>query len=171
MNIALNRWWFTALVAAMLLGVLLVGPRVVQAEEDFDWEPLGEAAYANCAACHQPDGEGVPGAFPPLAGHAPNLVALESGREYMIKVVLYGLQGPITVLGEEYDVIMAPMPYLSDEDIAAALNYALHSWGNDELLPEDFEVIVPAEVEELRGLGLSSGEVHELRPEEEENEE
>jgi mono/diheme cytochrome c family protein len=147
----------------VLAAVLLVLPRPVSAEADFDWVPLGEAAYANCMACHQLNGQGVPGAFPPLAGHTPELIALEGGREFMIKTVLYGLQGQITVLGNTYNAIMAPLPYMSDTDIAAVLNYVLHAWGNDELLPEDFEIIRPEEVEALRGLNLTPLQVYELR--------
>lgn len=135
----------------------------VQPDEVFDWQARGEAAYANCAACHQPNGQGVPGAFPPLAGHMPDLVALEGGREYLIDVVLYGLQGEITVLGNRYNGVMAGLAYLSDEDIAAALNYTLHAWGNDELLPEAFEVITPSEVAAQRDQGLSPSDVYQLR--------
>jgi cytochrome c oxidase subunit 2 len=137
----------------------------VEADETFDWEARGEAAYANCVACHQANGQGVPGAFPPLAGHMPELVALEGGREYLINVVLYGLQGPITVLGNPYNAVMAGLGYLSDEDIAASLNYSLHAWGNDALLPEDFEVITPEEVAAQRDQGLSPSDVYALRQE------
>ena len=63
------------------------------ADFDFD-EELGESTYsANCVACHQPNGEGIAGAFPPLAGHIPELYNAEGGREYIINTVLYGLQG------------------------------------------------------------------------------
>jgi hypothetical protein len=76
--------------------------------------------------------------------------------------------GPVTVLGNQYNSVMAPMPHMSGTDIAAALNkaspdhYALHSWGNDELLPKEFAVILPAEVAALRGLEPMA-QVHELR--------
>jgi cytochrome c oxidase subunit 2 len=132
-------------------------------DETFDWQARGEAAYANCAACHQANGRGIPGAFPPLAGHMPDLVAREGGREYLIEVVLYGLQGPITVLGNRYDALMPGFGYLSDVDVASLLNYALHAWENDELLPEDFEAITPEEVAAQRGQGLSPSDVHTAR--------
>jgi cytochrome c oxidase subunit 2 len=135
----------------------------VEPDENFDWQARGEAAYANCAACHQANGQGVPGAFPPLAGHMPELLAPEGGREYLIDVALYGLQGPITVLGNRYDGVMPGFAYLSDEDIAAALNHALHAWGNDEQLPEDFEVITPSEVAAQRDRGFGPSDVHDLR--------
>lgn len=157
-------WWPAIALAGLLAVVLLAVPQETQAEAEFDWAAIGQAAYAtNCMACHQATGQGIPRAFPPLAGHAPKLVAAEGGREYLIKTVLYGLMGPITVLGNQYSSVMPAMPHLSDVDIAAALNYSLHSWENDQLLPEEFAVILPAEVAALRGLGLTMAQVHELR--------
>jgi len=161
-----TRWWQAIALVGVFVGAFLATPLMAQttpAEAEFDWAAIGQAAYANCMACHQANGQGIPRAFPPLAGHVPKLVAAEGGREYLIKTVLYGVMGPITVLGNQYNSVMPPMPHLSDTDIAAALNYTLHSWGNDELLPEEFAVIRPEEVAALRGLGLSMAQVHELR--------
>jgi mono/diheme cytochrome c family protein len=167
----ITRWWPAFGLVGLLSVALLATPLMAQttqqtppAQEEFDWAAIGPAAYtANCMACHQANGQGIPRAFPPLAAHAPKLVAAESGREYLIKTVLYGLMGPITVLGNQYNMVMPAMPHMSDIDIAAALNYSLHAWGNDELLPEEFAIILPAEVAALRGLGLTMGQVHELR--------
>jgi mono/diheme cytochrome c family protein len=131
---------------------------------DFDWQQLGETTYVqNCSACHQANGQGIPGAFPPLAGHIPNLYNAEGGREYLIKVVLYGLQGQIVVDGMTYNGAMNPWGQLSNEQIAAALNHELTSWGNDQLLT-NFTPIMPDEVEALRGLGLAPTQVLEARP-------
>jgi len=80
----------------------------------------------NCAACHQPNGKGLPGAFPPLAGSD----FLQGDREKVLSVALFGLSGPITVNGQEYNAVMPSMGYLSDEDLAAALTYVFNSWGN-----------------------------------------
>ena len=88
----------------------------------------GEAAYlANCAACHQPTGMGLAGAFPPLAG-SDYLKGLD--RDKLIDSVLQGISGKITVNGVDYDNVMPPMAHLSDEDIANALTYITSSWGN-----------------------------------------
>lgn len=134
------------------------------AAASFDWQQLGSATYTqNCASCHQANGQGIPGAFPPLAGHVPNLYNAEGGREYLIKVVLYGLQGPITVNGASYNGVMNAWGQLSDEQIAATLNHELTSWGNDQLL-NDFRPIMPDEVAALRGLGLTGQQVHAARP-------
>ena len=88
----------------------------------------GEAVYlANCAACHQPNGEGLTGAFPPLAGSD----FLEGDRKKVMAAALFGLSGPITVNGVEYDGVMPSLGHLPDEDLAAALTYVLNAWGND----------------------------------------
>ena len=67
-------------------------PTEVLAVAEWD-KTLGEKTYVNCTACHQANGQGVPSAFPPQAGHAPTLYNAEGGRKYMINTVLYGLQG------------------------------------------------------------------------------
>lgn len=133
---------------------------------DFDWQELGEKTYtANCMACHQANGQGIPGAFPPLAAHTPDLYNAEGGRKYMINVVLYGLMGAIEVNGNTYNSVMTPWAaVLSDEQIAAVLNHTLVSWDNEALLT-DFSPILPAEVAAERDQGLSSADVLGLRPE------
>lgn len=127
------------------------------------WDQLGEQTYSTCAACHQATGQGIPSAFPPLAGHAPELYNAEGGREYLIKLVLYGLQGEIKVGDTSYNGIMTPWAaMLSDEQIASVLNYVLHQWGNDALL-EDFNPITTEEVAEQRKTSLTSQEVYQQR--------
>ncbi|HPF62136.1 MAG TPA: cytochrome c [Gemmatimonadales bacterium] len=80
-----------------------------------------------CSACHQANGEGMPGAFPPLAGSD---IANNPSPDRMIAIVLKGLQGPVTVKGMEYNGMMAPWESLSDEQIAAITTYERSSWGN-----------------------------------------
>jgi mono/diheme cytochrome c family protein/heme/copper-type cytochrome/quinol oxidase subunit 4 len=129
-----------------------------------EWDrALGEQAYNNCVACHQPNGQGVPGAFPPQAGHAPEIYNVEGGRTYMIHTVLWGLQGEIVVDGNTYNGIMTPWSSLmDDEQIAAVLNYVLTSWGNEALL-EDFTPITAEEVAAERANPMTAQEVHESR--------
>jgi nitrite reductase (NO-forming)/hydroxylamine reductase len=88
----------------------------------------GKKVYeGNCAACHQPDGTGLKGAFPPLAGSD----YLEGDRKQVMTAALFGLSGPITVNDEQYNGVMPSMGHLSDADLAAALTYVWSSWGND----------------------------------------
>ena len=87
----------------------------------------GQGVYdAACAVCHQPDGKGLAGAFPPLAES--DYLAADKGRA--IKVVLHGLEGPIVVNGKEFDSVMPPMAQLSDAEIADGLTYVMNAWGN-----------------------------------------
>ena len=87
----------------------------------------GKGIYeANCGACHQPSGKGLPGAFPPLAASD----FLERDRDEVLAVALFGLSGPVTVNGEEYNAVMPSMGHLPDEDLAAALTYVFNTWGN-----------------------------------------
>ncbi len=86
----------------------------------------GKVVYTRvCQACHQAEGQGIPGAFPPLA----NSDYLNSDVDRAIAVVIHGLSGPIEVNGERYDAVM-PKLDLSDEEIANTITYVLNSWGN-----------------------------------------
>jgi len=87
----------------------------------------GEALFlTNCAACHQPTGTGLPGAFPPLAKSD----YLDGDRKQVLSAALFGLSGPITVNGQDYNGVMPSMGYLSDQELADVLTYVLASWGN-----------------------------------------
>jgi mono/diheme cytochrome c family protein len=89
----------------------------------------GRAIYmSTCSACHQPEGRGLRGAFPPLAGS--DWLASHP-TEAAIATVLHGLSGPIEVNGERYNAVMPPIPHLSDEQVAAVLGYVYSQWGND----------------------------------------
>lgn len=113
-----------------------------------------------CASCHMPTGAGLPGAFPPLAGHLPELLAA-GGRDYVKQVVLYGLQGAITVGGQTYNSVMPPWQQLSDQEIADALNYAATAWGN--ALPAGESSFEASEIATARGQGLNAQQVHDAR--------
>ncbi len=123
----------------------------------------GETVYdANCASCHQATGTGVPNAFPPVAGHAPELALAEGGREYLANLLLYGLQGEIQVLGEPYNGVMPAWAQLSDDELADTLNYVLSSWDNLDALP-DYPAFTAEEIAAQRDAGLSAAQVYELR--------
>ncbi len=88
----------------------------------------GKTAYmANCAACHQPTGLGLPGAFPPLAGSD----YLMADKERAISNVLKGLTGPVTVNGKQYNSVMPAQFHLDDKTISEILTYVLNAWGNN----------------------------------------
>lgn len=89
---------------------------------------LGGQVYGNkCAACHQPDGEGLAGLFPPLKG---NEVVLAPDPTQHIEVVLHGLHGK-GIGGVKYSSEMPSFgDQLDDEHVAAVVNHERSSWGN-----------------------------------------
>ncbi len=88
----------------------------------------GQAAFlANCAACHQPTGVGLPGAFPPLAGS--DFLA-RTDKQTILASILKGITGEITVNGQKYNGVMPTMSQLSDQDVANILTYVYASWNN-----------------------------------------
>lgn len=97
---------------------------------------LGKRVFLNtCIACHQANGLGVPGQYPPLAGS--DWVA--GSEERIIRVVLHGFNGPVTVSGKDFNNAMAPLgALLKDEQIANVLSYVRSEWGNNspEVKPE-----------------------------------
>ena len=124
----------------------------------------GEGVYnGNCASCHQATGVGVPGAFPPVAGHAPELAVAQGGREYLVDLLLYGLQGEIQVSGQAYNGAMPAWAQFSDDELASTLNYVLSSWGNADALPPDYPAFTADEVATQRDAALSTAQVYELR--------
>jgi mono/diheme cytochrome c family protein len=85
-----------------------------------------------CAQCHQPNGQGLAGAFPPLAG-AEWVVGDE---DTLIKILVHGLQGPIEVKGNTYNGLMPAFGLGSgfnwnDQRISEVLTYIRSEWGND----------------------------------------
>lgn len=129
-----------------------------QAAADID----GATAYAPCAACHQATGLGLPGAFPPLAGHGPELYVAD--RVYPILVLLYGVMGQIQVDGLPYNGLMPSHAHLGDAELAAILNHVMTSFGNDAILT-DFDPYETAEVAAERDRMLSFTDVYALRSE------
>lgn len=99
---------------------------VVKASNKKEKVDFGKRIYdANCMACHQPNGQGIPGAFPPVA----NSDYLNADPARGIEAIVHGLEGPIKVNGESFNSVMPAMD-LTDEQIANVLTYVLNSWDN-----------------------------------------
>ncbi len=92
-----------------------------------------------CIACHQAAGQGIPGAFPPLAKSD----YLNKDVNRAIRDVVKGLTGPITVNGKKFNGAM-PAQALSDQQLADAFTYVYSSWGNSK------KVVTPAMVKAQR---------------------
>ena len=140
------------LVSALLLAVVMAGLAFAQSSP----------VFAQCQGCHQPTGMGVPGTFPPLAGHVPAILAAKDGRTVLIQIVLNGMQGQIEIKGQKYNGMMPTFGQLSDADLAAVLNHIATQWGNDKAL-KDFKPITAAEVKALRATKLTPAQVLEAR--------
>ena len=102
----------------------------------------GDMVYAGvCQACHQADGKGVEGKYPPLAGSE----WLMQDSFTPVRIVLFGLEGEIRVKGNGFNNKMPQFQdKLSNEEIAAAVSYARSSFGNKGA------AVVPAQVDSMR---------------------
>jgi mono/diheme cytochrome c family protein len=83
---------------------------------------------ANCQACHQATGAGLPGVFPPLAGSQ----WVTGDPETLARIVLHGVTGSITVSGTVYNGSMPDFgTRFGDAELAAVLTFIRSKWGND----------------------------------------
>ena len=107
----------TAAAAAAKKGDLSVAEQIA----------AGKALFSGtCSTCHQPQGEGMAGVFPPLAKS--DYIAADPKR--VPTVILHGLIGPVKVNGMDYNSNMPPMSQLTDDEVANISTYVLNSWGN-----------------------------------------
>lgn len=91
-------------------------------------EVSGEALFGvQCAACHQANGQGVAGVFPPLVGSE----WVTRDPETPVRILLWGINGEIVVGGERYEGNMPAFGHLTDEEIAKLVSYVRTSWENE----------------------------------------
>lgn len=88
----------------------------------------GKKVYEeNCKVCHQENGEGVAGTFPPLA----NSDYMLADKLRAVRQAIYGSKEPITVNGVEYPGNVMTIIELTDDQVRDVVNYVLNSWGNN----------------------------------------
>lgn len=159
-------WVFIASMAVMLVGGGYAGayiggfgfdenaattakisdPRPIVFDPTADLSPFdlamkrGATVYGNCQGCHMANGNGQPGLIPPLAGSE----WVQQGSERLIRVLLHGLSGPVSVKGQSYTNIMPPQGHLSDKEIAYVLTFIRNSWDNKS------DLITPEMVQKVR---------------------
>jgi cytochrome c553 len=146
-----------ALIAVLLAGFVAT-PSVAA--------PAGaEKAWARCAACHLASGNGVPGAFPRLAGRIGEAAKSDKGRAYLVLTVSAGLIGPINVDGKTYRGVMPAQAGLTDADIAAVLNYAARLPGPGGETPPAAKLFTADEVASIKAAHakVSANAVHAAR--------
>lgn len=114
-------------------------PQIAGITKEIQIERGKKVFLSACFACHQPDGKGLPGIFPPLAGSD----YLKADKERAVRAVVKGLSGPITVNGQPFNNLMPPQDF-SDTQLADALTYVMNSWGNE------FGTVSADEVKQVR---------------------
>jgi mono/diheme cytochrome c family protein len=111
-------------------------------------DPIAEGKKlfnANCVACHQTAGQGVPGTFPPLAGSE----WVVGSEDRLVRILLHGLSGPVTVKGAQYNNAMPAFGQgtgynWNDEKVSHVLTYIRQAFGNTAA------PITPERVTEIR---------------------
>lgn len=89
---------------------------------------------ANCVACHQATGKGLPGVFPPLDGSE----WVHGDARTLVNILLHGISGEMEVAGNTYQGAMPAFHQLSDAELAALATYIRSSWSNKaEAVPAD----------------------------------
>jgi len=127
--------------STIMLGFTIVFASFIFQDRDLEKsKKRGEDIYMSyCITCHMDKGQGIQGAFPPLA----NSDYLMADKERAIKTILDGLTEEITVNGQVYFGEMTPQD-LNDQEIADVLNFIMNSWGNNG------EYVLESEVSKAR---------------------
>lgn len=129
------------LLAAIELRASTVAAGVVPANElsppERELVAAGQRVYgAYCAACHQSEGQGLDGLAPPIRGSA----WVRGDADVLLKIVLHGVRGPIEAAGARFDGDMPSQAHLGDRDLAAAVSFVRHTFGNGASTVGDEEV-------------------------------
>jgi mono/diheme cytochrome c family protein/glucose/arabinose dehydrogenase len=121
----------------------VVTPLTAQETESFE---AGRALYPLiCGACHQPNGQGLEGLAPPLA----EVDWVTGSPERLVRIVLNGVRGRMTVKDKVWEMEMPPLNVLADEDIANLLTYIRREWGHTAApVPAEFVAKVRSETRE-----------------------
>ena len=112
-----------------IVTILLFTTKIHSSVAQTSVAPDGEALYlSRCSSCHQANGEGITGVFPPLNGV--DWVTGDQGR--LIRIILDGVMGEMQVGNMVYTGVMPPWKtFMNDQEIAALLTYIRTSWEND----------------------------------------
>lgn len=111
-------------------------------------EEVSEGAslyYKYCSACHQINGKGARGRFPPLV----DTDWVSGNKDRLIKIILEGMEGSIEVNGKQYNGAMPQHAFLSDREIADVLSYIRSEFGNGAST---------VDIEEVAALRRASGD-------------
>jgi glucose/arabinose dehydrogenase/mono/diheme cytochrome c family protein len=112
-------------IMALLLAVQAGPAADSTSDKDAQMERGHQLFLKNCLICHQMNGQGMPGAYPPLAKSD----FLLADRERALQVLCEGLNKEIRVNGKKYNGIMPPV-VIEDREVADLMTYVFNSWGN-----------------------------------------
>lgn len=119
--------------------------------------------YKRCAACHLPNGAGVPSVYPPLQGHVPTLINTQQARDYLARVVIQGIRGVIAVNGQSYrGAMFSVVADLDNAQVAALLNDLVARFGT-AAQKADAPLFSAADVKRLRDNKISAKALLALR--------
>ena len=115
----------------------------------------GAKVYSNCSSCHQPNGMGQTGQFPPLAGSEWVL----GNTEILALIIHNGIGGKLEVAGSTYNGNMdAVGKNLSAKELSALMTYIRNSWGNSASIVTPEMAKAALEISKERGGGQTSSE-------------
>lgn len=142
MNIKLIQYAFSTILVTTLLSCS--GNNSSQKSESststIDTKKGEQLFNSNCATCHQANGMGIPGAFPPLSGNK----NMSMGNQALITLILEGKSGELIVNEVKYNGMMPPFTTLTDEEIATVLTYTKVKFSSDK------NAVTTEEVKKLR---------------------
>jgi cytochrome c5 len=151
------------LTAAFIAGAMALTVVVARAGDPAPGADRAAAFNGNCSMCHQLGAAGLPGQFPRLAGRAGKIASSAAGRDYLEHVVLFGMAGQITVDDSPIFGVMPSFASLSNDDLAAALNYVANLDDHGQLHWKG-PVFSPADIARVRsGAQLSPTQVLHMR--------
>ena len=124
-------------------------PKHIAASKDKELKDLYEFGHKvyhhgeSCVICHQPNGQGVPNAFPPLDGSK----WVTSEKDLLGKIVLHGIQGPMEVKGKSYNGLMQGFlhRFETKQEAAAVMTFVRNTWGNktgDKVTAKEVEAMM-----------------------------
>lgn len=122
-----------------------------------------EKHFARCVACHLAEGQGIPGAFPPLKNRLAKLTGSELGRQYLVQVVYTGLMGVISVGDQSYSGFMPGQANdLTPKEVSDMLNYAVNEVDKDSK-PDNWKPFSEDEIVRLSKVKSTSISNRDLR--------
>jgi mono/diheme cytochrome c family protein len=119
-----NSFLYFAMGACLVGATLLLSAQAPSMQASVT---RGKQVYSQvCLPCHQADAGGVIGMNPPLI----KTTYVLGPKTPLIKIILNGMTGTVTINGDDYHNVMAPHSDLSDQQIADVLTYVRNSYGN-----------------------------------------